>query len=77
MRDSDPGSEKMERYRCEVGPRGLDPFVAEVAGEEPTCLGEPTGRTLSDDDEALMEVLSGWGWSGGENPPKWYRKLTS
>ncbi len=42
-----------------------------------SCLSEPDGVSHPDDDEALMEMLSDWGWSGSENPPEWYREPSS
>jgi len=43
-----------------------------------SCLSEPTGRTAHpDDDDALMEMLADWGWSGKGDPPTWYRDGTS
>ncbi|MBU1239030.1 hypothetical protein KKF84_13285 [Myxococcota bacterium] len=42
-----------------------------------SCLSEPTGVAHPDDDEALMEMLSDWGWAGRDNPPAWYREPTN
>jgi len=42
-----------------------------------SCLSEPTGEAHPDDDEALMEMLTDWGWSGKASPPAWYREPTS
>jgi hypothetical protein len=49
------------------------PFVVQVASGEVTgygvsCLSEPTGVTHPGDDEALMEMLADWGWSGNGRP---------
>jgi len=42
-----------------------------------SCLSEPTGVAHPDDDEALMEMLADWGWSGSASPPAWYREPIS
>lgn len=42
-----------------------------------SCLSEPTGAAHPDDDQALMEMLADWGWSGNGSPPAWYREPTS
>ena len=38
---------------------------------------ETPSATHPDDDEALMEMLADWGWSGNGSPPAWYREPTS
>ncbi len=42
-----------------------------------SCLSAPTGVTHPDDDDALMEMLADWGWSGNGSPPAWYCEPTS
>jgi hypothetical protein len=42
-----------------------------------SCLSEPIGVAHPDDDEALLEMLLDWGWSGAGSPPSWYREPTS
>ena len=40
-----------------------------------SCLSEPKQDSPPYDDEAMMEMLADWGWSGSESPPSWYRGL--
>jgi hypothetical protein len=57
----------------------ISPYTDELVnlGYGFSCLSEPTGVDHPEDDQALMEMLSDWGWSGIENPPVWYREPTS
>ncbi len=41
-----------------------------------SCLSEPTGVRHPEDDQALMEMLVDWGWSGSGNPPAWFLEPT-
>jgi hypothetical protein len=41
-----------------------------------SCLNEPTGVPHPEAEQALMEMLSDWGWSGTGSPPPWYREPT-
>ena len=34
-----------------------------------SCLSEPAGVAHPADDEAFLEMLSDWGWTGSGNPP--------
>lgn len=38
-----------------------------------SCLSEKNESPHPDDDEAMMEILTDWGWSGLRCPPSWYR----
>lgn len=42
-----------------------------------SCLSEPSEVAHPEDDQALMEMLSDWGWSGRDSPPTWYLEPTS
>lgn len=42
-----------------------------------SCLSDPGGLAHPDDDQALIEMLSDWGWSGRDEAPTWYRESTS
>ena len=38
-----------------------------------SCLSEPESRR-EDDDEAFIDMLLDWGWSGDGSPPTWLRE---
>lgn len=38
-----------------------------------SCLSEPSGAHGPADDDAFVEMLGDWGWSGMGAPPSWYR----
>ena len=42
-----------------------------------SCLSEPREVEHPEDGQALMEMLSDWGWSGRDSAPTWYREPTS
>lgn len=41
------------------------------AGYGCATLSEPTGRPSPEADEAFVEMLADWGWTGAGDPPAW------
>lgn len=41
-----------------------------------SCLSEPSGGVHPEGEQALMETLLDWGWSGRARAPSWYRGST-
>jgi hypothetical protein len=57
----------------------LSPYVDELGGLGFgfSTLSEPTDRPRhSHADDALIEMIIDWGWSGRGSPPAWYRDRT-